>query len=1233
MTDHLKRIDYIILSAIITVFIFIAIFTSFQIIDSKITQSEEIASLRLENIRTELESNLADAGSSLEKIAEGAQELVNGNAPIESIDEYIRAQKAEQIMKSDGVNFNAYIAGRGWEIIPDFDMPDDYHATERIWYVGAIDQVGEIYISEPYIDSMTGQMCYTMSKMLNDQDTVVAMDFTLSEVQNSITKMMDGGEYKALIVTNEGMIVGYSDMSLVGTKADESLPQYEYVLSQIMTSGKDKRFTANINGGKSTVFSSVTDNGWHMILLVDDNSLYSRTYAEIAVIIFIYVILLGITVYLYMYSAEKRSEAEKALDIKNEFLSGISEELKNPLNNIIKLSNAERINNSIDVRDDMSSIRASGLLLSQKLDNILSYSFMASEEEKKKKRKNSSHQRDIAKTIRRSRRIIVIIFILVMLANIFICSWFGYSSAQSSMIIAADTYFMRLIGWTEDQTSILSMFTDVIEADPTILDDYDRCVTWLNDISSNYPDISVCYIANPYREHSIIMNNGWQPNADWHVENRQWYKDTIKSDKGYSISAPYIDKQTNSYCITMSKVVYGKNEEFLGVFGIDFFMDKLINIFGEDNNGTEYVFLVDSNGNILNHPNEAYQIKEKSSVNIANTEYNMIDDVFIPVGFRDYNGKIVTGLRMDQSSTGFSIFVISEWWSVFGYFVLVMTVSTLLLMICIIIVVLMINNIIRWQEAVNSKLEESVKTAAAADRAKSQFLAQMSHEIRTPINAVIGMDEMIVRSTDDPVIKEYAYNINSAGNTLLEIVNGILDFSKIEAGKMEIMPVKYNTIQLVNELYSLIAENAQAKGLKLEFDIDPELPVSLFGDDVRLKQIILNLLTNAVKYTNEGSITLRLTGVAQNEDEYKLYVSVKDTGIGIKPEDMESLFASFQRLDLERNRNIEGTGLGISIVQGLLNMMGSELKVESIYGTGSDFYFEVDQKIIDRTPVGDYKRAEPVSKKDTNDSIRISDADILVVDDNEMNLKVASGLLKLFGVTPDLASSGKESIKMASRKRYDLIFMDHMMPGMDGIEALKQMVKEGLVYDTPVICLTANAVAGMREMYLEAGFNDYLAKPIATKELEKILIKYMPGDKIMHQSGGTGGESVVPSGGSPLEILAAAGFDTESGVEYSAGSEEFYLEMLTTFAEGYDGKSSELRKEFDGKDWENYRIHVHALKGNAKMIGAMRLAESALGQEMAAKEGRENDIINGFMPLMNIYTDTVETIRKALVEE
>ena len=373
--------------------------------------------------------------------------------------------------------------------------------------------------------------------------------------------------------------------------------------------------------------------------------------------------------------------------------------------------------------------------------------------------------------------------------------------------------------------------------------------------------------------------------------------------------------------------------------------------------------------------------------------------------------------------------------------------------------------------------------AESANRAKSLFLAQMSHEIRTPMNSVLGMNEMILREAKDAEILGYAENIRESGKTLLAIINSILDFSKIEDGKMEILSAEYDTARLIHNLVISIEEAARAKGLRFQTEIDEKLPRRLIGDDVRLTQVIMNLLNNAVKYTEKGSVTFTVRLESCEDGKANVFVSVKDTGVGIKAENL----VSFTRIEEEQHRHIEGTGLGMAIVDRLLKMMGSKIEVESEYGRGSEFSFLIRQEIADAQPMGDYR--ERIREMDEGDHaatvFHAPDAKILIVDDNAMNLKVVKSLLKQYDIKPDLAASGAEAITMVRNKHYHIIGLDHMMPEMDGIETLQVMRREHLLPDdTIVIAMTANAVTGAKEKYLEAGFEDYVTKPIDIPELE-----------------------------------------------------------------------------------------------------------------------------------------------------
>ncbi len=392
-------------------------------------------------------------------------------------------------------------------------------------------------------------------------------------------------------------------------------------------------------------------------------------------------------------------------------------------------------------------------------------------------------------------------------------------------------------------------------------------------------------------------------------------------------------------------------------------------------------------------------------------------------------------------------------------------------------------------------IEKEKQYAIATSESKAKFLANMSHEIRTPINTIIGMNEMILRENKDEAIEDYSHNIKSASQMLLGIVNDILDFSKIEAGKLQIVEDNYSLSELLNDVILGVKMRANNKKLELKLDIDETMPSVLKGDEIRIKQILNNLISNAVKYTEKGSITITAKGIRE-EEGYYLLMSVEDTGIGIKKEDMEKLFSSFQRLELSKNRYIEGTGLGLNITKLLVSLMNGTIDVQSEYGKGSCFTVKLQQQIIDETPMGklDQKHKESVAEKAAeNEPLDIPNAKILVVDDTEINLKVIKALLKRTHAQVDTANGGNKCLQMTMEKKYDVILMDHMMPEPDGVETLHRLreSKDNINNDTPVIVLTANAIVGMKEQYLADGFDDYLSKPVEVDKLEETLARFL----------------------------------------------------------------------------------------------------------------------------------------------
>ena len=515
----------------------------------------------------------------------------------------------------------------------------------------------------------------------------------------------------------------------------------------------------------------------------------------------------------------------------------------------------------------------------------------------------------------------------------------------------------------------------------------------------------------------------------------------------------------------------------------------------------------------------------------------------------------------------------------------------------------------------DQKLQVELETARKASRAKTEFLSNVSHEIRTPINAILGMDEMILRETKESFTTQYALDIQDSGKILLSLINGLLDSSKIESGKLEILPVEYDLASLVNDLVNMTAGRARAKGLELKVDVDPEIPLMLYGDEVRIRQCVTNILTNAVKYTSKGSISMVFRHrKLKDKRNIVLSVSVTDTGAGIRKEDMDKLFKPFERIEEKKNRDIEGTGLGMTIVQSLLFLMGSQLNVESVYGEGSTFAFDLVQKVVDWEPIGDYARSYEKSrqKEDYHQQFIAPSARVLVVDDVPMNLKVFVNLLKKTQIQIDTADSGFKAIELVKKTRYDLIFLDHRMPEMDGVETLHAMMKleeANLSRRQPVVALTANAVSGARDMYFAEGFNNYLSKPIDPDKLEQMILHYLP-EELIEESTQTGEEREDSRRWKSLPDID--GINYELARQY-ADDPDTLISTFRDFAEAIPENSQKIEDFWHEKDYNNYTILVHALKSSARLIGAQELSEEAKILEERG-DARDGDFIDDKTP-------------------
>lgn len=497
-------------------------------------------------------------------------------------------------------------------------------------------------------------------------------------------------------------------------------------------------------------------------------------------------------------------------------------------------------------------------------------------------------------------------------------------------------------------------------------------------------------------------------------------------------------------------------------------------------------------------------------------------------------------------------------------------------------------------------LKEAEKVASDANSAKSNFLANMSHEIRTPMNAVLGLDEMILNSSDVNEIHEYARNIRSSGQGLISIINDILDFSKIESGKMELVETSYHLAKMIKDLEMQFTLKASQKGINFVSDVDENIPDCLYGDELRLRQIMTNLLNNAIKYTKEGTVTFVLRGI-KTDSGIKLHAEVKDTGIGIKEEDLSNIWTSFQRFDTKRNRNIEGTGLGLTIVNHFVNLMGGTVNVHSEFGKGSIFSVEIPQKVEGETTLSQYKTNDlEKAMGSITDRLSAPKAQVLIVDDNSVNLIVSTGFLKRTKAQITTCESGAVCLELMKKKRFDIIFLDHMMPNMDGVETLQKSraMQGNMNLFTPVVALTANAIAGMKEKYLELGFSNYVSKPIDSTVLYDVFYSTISKNLIVPADDIDSSQKMD----SPQEETKTKLIDRNSGIALCGNDVTTYNLVLETFCQDRLSTQKNLEQSLESEDWDNYEISVHALKSGAKLLGCQEFSDFAKSLEFACKD-------------------------------
>lgn len=1007
-----------------------------------------------------------------------------------------------------------FVSGSNWT------PPDDFVATERPWYIKAISKGGEIAIVEPYKDAQTGNIMMAISKTLSDGKNVVAFDITLDEIQeiteDAVNSDISDVEF---IIDRSGNVITHSDKNEFGKNYIHEKDSLGDAVVNKLFSTDEYYFEVDFKGVNYIVYSEPLLNDWFCISVKETTSAFRSL--NVILVVTICVLIAVVTVITIIMrksnmrnqiaqrlSAQLSSTAEIYVSMHEiNFITDTFTEVRNNKNEASALIGVTRDHCQQMIRSIMEHFSAESTR-----DSILDFVDFSKLNARLSGRKtitseflNNDGQWRRARFIVSERTetggVARAMYLIEDIDGEKRDRDTAYEAAKKmndQIASVAKIYFTMYDIDVKNNT--LSRIKNDTQNDSGVEDgDSGNAQHMLYEISEHMTHITnrsqihnfmkLSDLDDRLKEKNTITEEFLSSNERWRrarfvVSGRD--TDNTISHVLWLVEGIDDEKRMRDELLEASETLGIRMASIVNIYMTVHEIDIVNDTFTEIKSQLEFVrdMIGETSTNaqetlskvMASIVDEQFRDEIIRFVDLSTLEYRLSNRDTISIEYMNRDklwrrGRFVVS-RCDDSGKLTHVMWLSE--------------------------------DIDDEKKESDKLLDISERALAASEARSSFLADMSERLRLPINNVIGMNEMIMLESDNENISEYSESVNASGNHLLGMINDIFDFSKIESGKMEIVPVDYDLASMINDIVSMTQAEADKKGLRFELEINSDLPRMLRGDEAHIKQIVTNLLENSLKYTEKGSIslTIRFEKLADEPDAVMMYFAVKDTGVGIRKENMKKIFDITSTSYNDRSEAVQGTGLGMYIIQRLLEMMDSSLKAESIYGLGSKFSFRLKQNVAVWEPLGNYEAAYKSfieSRMKGSDSFRAPDAEILVVDDTPINITVLKSLLRKTGIKTDSAVSGKECLSLTSDKKYDIIFIDHSMPDMDGIETLHKIRENDNDpnHKTPVICLTANASESMREQYLEEGFDDHLIKPIDHAKLEEMLLKYIPENKII----------------------------------------------------------------------------------------------------------------------------------------